>query len=76
MDLVATIDFDREVVRYGGSHGVLESAEQREGDEQLPNGENRGGRRERERAIVVCHGRLTAGGGRRVDSGKNGTTCE
>ena len=39
-----------------------------EGDEQLPNGENRGGRIER--ATVVCHGRLTAGGGRRVDSGK------
>ena len=39
-----------------------------EGDEQLSNGENSGGRTER--ATLVCHGRLTAGGGRRVDSGK------
>ena len=31
-----------------------------EGDEQLPNGENREGRTER--AVVVYHGRLTAGG--------------
>ena len=29
VDLVATIDFDAEVVCYGGSHGVLEDAEQR-----------------------------------------------
>ena len=29
MDLVATMDFDGEVVCYGGSHGILKGAEQR-----------------------------------------------